>query len=87
MVGAAAGSAVGYSVGTAITRSWEAKLVKEHFGMSASKNALKYSETTFGPGYLFKESSISPRSWSLRAGNGHWATRIFRELHTKGDEQ
>lgn len=60
MMGAAAGSALGYGLGTVITRQWEAKLIKEHFGMAASKNALKYSETTFGPGYLFKEAGISP---------------------------
>ncbi len=51
---------MGFGAGTAITRPWEAKLVKEHFGMEASKNALKYSETTFGPGFLLKEVSISP---------------------------
>ncbi|XBS69609.1 hemagglutinin repeat-containing protein [Acerihabitans sp. KWT182] len=59
MMGAAAGSAVGYGMGAAITRPWEAKLVKEHFGMTASKNALKYSDSAFGPGYLFKDSKLS----------------------------
>ena len=60
MMGAAAGTALGFGAGTAITKAWEAKLVKEHFGMAASKNALKYSDTVFGPGYLFKEANISP---------------------------
>ncbi|WP_213994206.1 DUF6862 domain-containing protein, partial [Sodalis sp. dw_96] len=60
MMGAAGGTAIGFGLGTAITRPWEAKLIKEHFGMEASKNALKYSETTFGPGYLFKEVKLSP---------------------------
>jgi filamentous hemagglutinin len=51
---------VGFGAGTAITHPWEAKLIKAHFGMSASKNALKYSETTLGPGYLFREAKMSP---------------------------
>ncbi|WP_413739800.1 hemagglutinin repeat-containing protein [Sodalis sp. RH14] len=59
MMGAAGGAALGFGVGTTITSSWEAKLIKEHFGMTASKNALKYSDSAFGPGYLFKESKLS----------------------------
>lgn len=60
MMGAALGTTVGFGAGSAITKTWEARLIKEHFGMSASKNALKYSEMPLGPGYLFKEATVSP---------------------------
>ncbi|MEA9393605.1 hypothetical protein SJI19_24320, partial [Acerihabitans sp. TG2] len=88
MMGAAAGTAAGYGLGAAAIHSWEAKLIKAHFGMSASKNALKYSETTFGPGFLLKEASISPIPGVIGGFTGALGTESvnvgFIELDKKG---
>ncbi|MDX5628478.1 hypothetical protein, partial [Brenneria sp. L3-3Z] len=60
MVGAAAGTGIGYAVGSRITSRLEAKAIKDYFGMPASSNALKYTEKAFGPGYLLKGGKMSP---------------------------
>jgi len=54
-----AGAALGYVVGSTITNKFESQYIKNKLGIGASKNALKYSETSFGPGYLLKGSEMS----------------------------
>lgn len=49
-----AGTGLGYNIGASITNKFESQCIKNQLGMDASKNALKYSESSFGPGYLFK---------------------------------
>lgn len=60
MIGAAAGTGIGYAVGSAITSPWESKLIKDQFGMSASGNALKYIESPTGSGFIFSGVEMSP---------------------------
>ena len=60
VVGSMAGTGMGYSTGTAITNRLESQYIKNQLGMDASKNALKYSESSFGPGYLLKGGEMSP---------------------------
>ncbi|WP_228084739.1 hemagglutinin repeat-containing protein, partial [Shigella flexneri] len=54
VVGSMAGTGLGYNIGASITNKFESQYIKNQLGMDASKNALKYSESSFGPGYLFK---------------------------------
>lgn len=60
MIGAAAGTGVGYAVGSAITNPWESKLIKDQFGMAASSNSLKYIDMPTGSGYIFSGVEMSP---------------------------
>ncbi|MDJ7444054.1 hemagglutinin repeat-containing protein [Salmonella enterica] len=60
VVGSMAGTGIGYNVGASITNKFESQYIKNQLGMDASKNALKYSESSFGPGYLFKGGEMSP---------------------------
>lgn len=60
MMGAAAGTGIGFASGSLITSQLEARIIKDYFGMPASSNALKYSESSFGPGFLFKGGEMSP---------------------------
>ncbi|WMY74494.1 hemagglutinin repeat-containing protein [Buttiauxella selenatireducens] len=60
MMGAAAGTGIGYGIGSAITTPWESKLIKDQFGMAASSNALKYIDVPTGSGYIFSGVDISP---------------------------
>lgn len=59
VLGSMAGTALGYGVGSTITNKFESQYIKNQLGIGASKNALKYSETSFGPGYLLKGSEMS----------------------------
>lgn len=59
-MGSMIGTGVGYGIGSAITNKLETQYIKNYFGMEASKNALKYTENSFGPGYLFKGGAMSP---------------------------
>lgn len=60
VVGSMAGTGLGYNIGASITNKFESQYIKNQLGMDASKNALKYSESSFGPGYLFKGGEMSP---------------------------
>ncbi|EBT1698362.1 hypothetical protein CIH92_24435 [Salmonella enterica] len=60
VVGSMAGTGIGYNAGAAITNKFESQYIKNQLGMDASKNALKYSESSFGPGYLLKGGEMSP---------------------------
>ncbi|MEE3643626.1 MULTISPECIES: VENN motif pre-toxin domain-containing protein [unclassified Brenneria] len=60
VMGSMIGTGVGYGIGSAITNKLETQYIKNYFGMEASKNALKYTENSFGPGYLFKGGAMSP---------------------------
>ncbi|ENT5689450.1 hemagglutinin repeat-containing protein, partial [Salmonella enterica] len=59
VVGSMAGTGIGFGTGTAVTNKFESQYIKNQLGMDASKNALKYSESSFGPGYLFKGGEMS----------------------------
>lgn len=59
VVGSMAGTGIGYGTGTAVTNKFESQYIKNQLGMDASKNALKYSESSFGPGYLLKGGEMS----------------------------
>ncbi|HCJ1013530.1 TPA: hypothetical protein NQM91_005111, partial [Salmonella enterica] len=59
VVGSMAGTGIGYNAGAAITNRFESQYIKNQLGMDASKNALKYSESSFGPGYLLKGGEMS----------------------------
>ncbi|MFP1741062.1 VENN motif pre-toxin domain-containing protein, partial [Lonsdalea quercina] len=60
VMGSMVGTGVGYGIGSAITNKLETQYIKNYFGMEASKNALKYTENSFGPGYLLKGGAMSP---------------------------
>ncbi len=60
MMGAAAGTGIGFGIGAGITSQMESRLIKDYFGMPASSNAIKYTESSFGPGFLFKGGEMSP---------------------------
>ncbi|WP_333501114.1 hypothetical protein [Kluyvera genomosp. 2] len=59
VVGSMAGTGMGYSTGTAVTNKFESQYIKNQLGMDVSKNALKYSESSFDSGYLLKGSEMS----------------------------
>ncbi|ABP58744.1 hypothetical protein Ent638_0054 [Enterobacter sp. 638] len=59
VVGSMAGTGLGYNLGASITNKVESQYIKNQLGMDASKNALKYSESSFGPGYLLKGGEMS----------------------------
>ncbi len=59
-MGSMAGTDLNYNIGASITNKLESQYIKNQLGMTASKNALKYSESSFGPGYLLKGSEMSP---------------------------
>ncbi|EAC0789717.1 hypothetical protein D6K54_23885 [Salmonella enterica subsp. enterica] len=59
VVGSMAGTGIGYGTGTVVTNKFESQYIKNQLGMDASKNALKYSESSFGPGYLLKGGEMS----------------------------
>lgn len=59
VVGSMAGTGIGFGTGTAVTNKFESQYIKNQLGMDASKNALKYSESSFGPGYLLKGGEMS----------------------------
>jgi filamentous hemagglutinin len=60
MMGAAAGTGIGFGIGSGITNQMESRAIKDYFGMSASSNALKYTENTFSYGLIFKGGEMSP---------------------------
>ncbi|EIX7353001.1 hypothetical protein MK628_004820 [Escherichia coli] len=60
VVGSMAGTGLGYNIGASITNKFESQYIKNQLGMDASKNALKYSESSFGPGFLFKGGEMRP---------------------------
>ncbi|WP_269812096.1 VENN motif pre-toxin domain-containing protein [Rahnella victoriana] len=70
MMGAAAGTGIGFAGGTLITNQLEAKLIKDYFGMPASSNAIKYTESSFGPGFLYKGGDMSPIPGIFGGGAG-----------------
>jgi filamentous hemagglutinin len=70
MIGAAAGTGIGYFGGSTITNQWESKLIKDYFGMGASTNALKYTDNAFGGSYIFKETKLSPIPGVIGGGTG-----------------
>lgn len=59
VVGSMAGTGFGYNIGASITNKFESQYIKNQLGMDASKNALKYSESSFGPGYLLKGGEMN----------------------------
>lgn len=59
VLGSMAGTGLGYNIGASITNKFESQYIKNQLGMDASKNALKYSESSFGPGYLLKGGEMS----------------------------
>lgn len=59
-MGAAAGTGIGFGIGSGITNQMESRAIKDYFGMSASSNALKYTENTFSYGLIFKGGEMSP---------------------------
>lgn len=65
VVGSMAGTGLGYNIGASITNKFESQYIKNQLGMDASKNALKYSESSFGPGYLLKGGEMSPLPGTL----------------------
>lgn len=70
VLGSMAGTALGYGVGGAITNKFESQYIKKQLAMDASKNALKYSESSFGPGYLLKGAEMSPLPGTLGGFGG-----------------
>lgn len=65
VVSSMAGTGLGYNIGASITNKLESQYIKNELGMDASKNALKYSESSFGPGYLLKGGEMSPLPGTL----------------------
>ncbi|HFU3927852.1 TPA: VENN motif pre-toxin domain-containing protein, partial [Escherichia coli] len=59
VLGSMAGTGLGYNIGASITNKFESQYIKNQLGMDASKNALKYSESSFGLGYLLKGGEMS----------------------------
>lgn len=70
MMGAAAGTGIGFGIGSSIVSQMEARYIKDYFGMSASSNAIKYTENSFGPGFLFKGGEMSPIPGVLGGAGG-----------------
>lgn len=70
MIGAAAGTGIGFAGGALITNQLEAKLIRDYFGMPASSNAIKYTERSVGPGFLYEGGNISPIPGFLGGGAG-----------------
>lgn len=58
-LGSMAGTGLGYNIGASVTNKFESQYIKNQLGMDVSKNALKYSEFSFGPGYLLKGGEMS----------------------------
>ncbi|PSN07392.1 hypothetical protein C7G83_13770 [Siccibacter turicensis] len=65
VLGSMAGTGFGYNIGASITNKFESQYIKNQLGMDASKNALKYYESSFGPGYLLKGGEMSPLPGTL----------------------
>ena len=65
VLGSMAGTGFGYNIGASITNKLESQYIKNQLGMDASKNALKYYESSFGPGYLLKGGEMSPLPGTL----------------------
>ncbi len=59
VLGSMAGTGLGYNIGASVTNKFESQYIKKQLGMDTSKNALKYSEFSFGPGYLLKGGEMS----------------------------
>ncbi|QTF10776.1 VENN motif pre-toxin domain-containing protein [Brenneria izadpanahii] len=77
VMGSMIGTGVGYGIGSAITNKLETQYIKNYFGMEASKNALKYTENSFGPGYLLKGGAMSPIPGMLGGFGGGVSSEVM----------
>ncbi|MCL6746937.1 hypothetical protein [Kosakonia sp. R1.Fl] len=76
LLGDIAGTGLGYNVSISITNRFESQYILNQPGLDASKNALKYSETSFGPGYLIKGGEMS----SFREVLAGPLVRLYRKV-------
>ena len=60
VVSATFGATSGYGLTTVLVNRWEAKLIKEHFGMSASRYALQYTEKYKYSNFMTESFKLSP---------------------------
>ncbi|NBM96198.1 VENN motif pre-toxin domain-containing protein, partial [Proteus sp. G2660] len=60
VVSATFGATSGYGLTTVLVNRWEAKLIKEHFGMSASRYALQYAEKYKYSNFMTESFKLSP---------------------------
>jgi len=90
VLGIMAGTALGYGVGGTITNKFESQYIKNQLGMDASKNALKYSESSYGPGYLLKGGEMSPLPGTLGGFGGssisEGASSVTQKEASEGDK-